>query len=264
MLKTLPNQAPFYVHNSTCPRLSSTKVFQPESLNRMKSELPVPHASDRGFSLVEVLLVTTVVMILSAFALLGVTRARSAAEFSNAARTLQAYGERAVMDAKRRHALGTERAIVEVVNTTSYKITADFTEDGNLESRTINLPSSITFQFTAGSPPRATIDRHGNVAEGNVTFTFRSASGSLSEVKFTSNGDASIDQSSPTLPSVAGTPTSTDVKSFTILSGTGSPQLDPSPTPAPTPLPYCTSSQNPTVELCRCQTGQRINRGKCT
>lgn len=213
--------------------------------------------------MVELLLVGVIIAIVATFAIIGVTRARSSAEFSNAARTLQAYGERAVMDAKRRHALGSERAIVEVVDTTSYKITADFNEDGNLESRTIKLPSSITFQFTAGSPPRATIDRHGNVAEGNVTFTFKSASGSLSEVKFTSSGDASIDPSSPTLPAVAGTPTSTDVKSYTILSGTGSPQLDPSPTPAPTPLPYCTSGQNPTVVLCRCQTGQIIENGKC-
>lgn len=261
MLKTLPHPASFYAHD--CPRPSIIRVFRPESINRMKTDPTAPHVSDRGFSLVELLLVTTIIMILGTFALLGVTRARSAAEFSNAARTLQAYGERAIMDAKKRHALGAERAIIEVIDTTSYKITADFNEDGTPESRTIRLPNSITFEFTAGSPPRATIDRHGNVAEGNVTFTFRSASGSLSEVKFTSNGDASIDGSAPTLPAVAGTPTSTDVKSYTVLPGTGVPQPDPSPTPAPTPLPYCTSSQNPTIELCRCQTGDKIDKGKC-
>ena len=220
--------------------------------------------SDRGFSVVELLLVVVIIAIVATFAIIGVTRARSSAEFSNTARTLQAYCERAVMDAKRRHALGAERAIVEVVDTTSYRITADFSEDGNVEIRTIMLPSSITFDFTAGSPPRATIDRHGNVAEGNVTFTLRSAGGGLSAIRFTLNGDTSMDTVGPGLPAVTGTPTSGDVTSYLTLTGTGSPDLDPSPTPAPTPLPYCTSVQKPTVDLCRCRTGQQIDgNGRC-
>jgi type II secretory pathway pseudopilin PulG len=217
-----------------------------------------------GFSIIELLVIISILAVLATFALIGIARARSSTQFSNTARVLQAYIERAVSDSKRRHALGSERARVEVLDNTSYKVTTDFNEDGLLETRIIRLPGAITFLFTAGSPPIATIDRHGNVAEGNVIFTLRSESGTVSEIKLSSIGDSVIDEQLPSLPTVTETPTSDDVKSSVWLKGDNQPNLDPSPTPAPTPLPFCTTNQKPSVDLCRCQPGRTIDdKGKC-
>ncbi len=222
------------------------------------------HQNSRGFSLVEVLIVVLIIGILTTFALMGIVQARSSFRFSNAVGTLQVYLEKAISDAKRRNAKGDSRATIKVLSTTSYQVKIDFDGDGNPETQTINLPEQTTFLY-GGTPPQATIDWRGYIAEGNVTFTVRSDSGQISEVKLTSKGDASTDSEFPTMPTVSVTPVSSDVKTSTVLTGNTSPNPNASPTPYPTALPFCTVNQIPATDNCRCPIGKVIDSksGKC-
>lgn len=220
-------------------------------------------SSERGFSIIELFVALAVVAIVTTITLVGVTRARSATEFSNTTRTFQSYFERAVMDAKRRHALGSDRSKVEVIDTKTYKVSADFDQNGNVESKTVTLPTGVSFEFPSGSPPKATIDWRGDIAEGSVAFKFKTSTGTVSEVKITNKGDVRIGTELPTLPTETSTPTSADVKTASALNGNAAANPDPSPTPTPTPVPYCTGNQKPEVDNCRCKAGQVLDRGKC-
>jgi len=219
--------------------------------------------SQAGFSLIELFAVAAILGIVATFAVIGVSRAKSDTQFTNAARTLKSYIEKGVSDAKRRHALGDERAKIEVLNTTSYRVTEDFGEDGSVETRTIQLPQGATFIYV-GSPPSVTIDMHGNVAEGQVSIALNNGNGRTSQITVSSLGDAAMDENAPDMPAVTNTPTSVDIKNTASLSGNTPPNLDPSPSPYPTALPTCNGSQRPAVDPCRCRTGQTIDSsGKC-
>jgi hypothetical protein len=190
--------------------------------------------------------------------------ARSSLQLSNAGDTLKTYLEKGISDAKRRHAQGDTRAKLQVTSAKSYQVTIDFDGDGIVETRTITLPGRISFVYNSASPPTATVDWRGNVAEGNVTFNLRSDRNQTLGIELTSAGDAIVNNGLPTLPTVSVTPTSSDVRPSSALVGNSSPNLDPSPTPTPTPLPYCAGNQLPATNNCRCRAGQTIdNKGKC-
>ena len=227
------------------------------SRNRLKLR------SEGGFGMIQLLIVVGVMGIIVTFGLIGVSRARSDTQFTNAARSLKSYIEKGVSDAKRRHALGAERAQIAVLNTTSYQVTEDFGEDGVVEQRTVQLPPGASFVYV-GTPPSITIDMHGNVAEGQVQFALNNGNGRTSQITVSSIGDASMDENAPTMPTVSNTPTSVDVKNSVALLGNTAPNLDPSPSAAPSPLPQCTGHQTPANTACRCRTGQQLDAsGKC-
>ena len=231
-------------------------------MKESNSKYLVKLKSQAGFSLIELFAVVAVIGIVATIAVIGVTRARTDTQFLNAARTLKSYIESGVSDAKRRHALGADRAKIEVLNTSSYRVTEDFNADGILEAQTVQLPSSASFVY-AGSPPSVTIDLHGNVAEGQVLIAL-TGNGRTSQITVSSLGDAGMDENAPDMPAVTSTPTSVDIKTTVALPGSTPANLDPSPSPTPTPLPYCTGTQKPINDPCRCRTGQTIDSsGKC-
>jgi prepilin-type N-terminal cleavage/methylation domain-containing protein len=223
------------------------------------------HLPSNGFSLIELLVVASILALLTMITLLGVARARTSFRFSNAVGTLKIDLEKAISDAKRRNAKGDERPTVTVLNSKSYQLKVDFDGDNVLETQTISLPDETSFLLTTASPPpKATVDWRGYVAEGTVKFTIQSDDGQASELTLTSRGDASTDDDFPVLPSVTVTSIATDVKSATVLLGNASPNPNISPTPKPTALPVCTNGQLPAVNDCRCNTGKVIDSaGKC-
>lgn len=230
----------------------------------MRTEKTNRESRQKGFSLIEVIMVVLIVAILGTILLLGIVRARSAFRFSNAVGTLQINLEKAISDAKRRNAKGDARATIQVLNTNSYETKIDINGDGVPETQTVTLPQQVSFLYD-GTPPKVTIDWRGYISEGTVSFFIRSESGDLSEVKLTSRGDAAADADSPTMPTVTVTPISTDVKSSTVLVGNASPNPNVSPTPTPTPMPFCAAAQIPANNNCRCPVGKIIDAksGKC-
>ena len=86
--------------------------------------------------------------IVTTFGLIGISKARANVRLSGSAREFASYIEKARIFSIRRHADdATERASV-VINTdqASYDVTMDLDGDGGNDTRTINLPSGITFE----------------------------------------------------------------------------------------------------------------------
>ena len=218
----------------------------------------------RGFSVVEIMVVFVILGIVTTFALIGITQVKSSFQLSNNADILKAHLERAFADAKKRHALGNGRAQIAVISNSAYTVTVDFDGDGVLDTRTITLTDQVKFVYNAGSAPVATIDWRGNIAEGEVLFTLRSYRGETTTLDLTSTGDSSIDTTMPASPTITVTTTSTDVRTGTVVVGNSAPNPNPSPTPTPTPVPFCTGSQKPAVNFCRCAAGKIIDsNGNC-
>lgn len=218
----------------------------------------------KGFSIIELLLVVVILGVVTSFALLGISQARTAFHLSNNGQILQAYLQRIFADARRRHALGGDRAVVEVVGQSAYKVTADLDGDGNTEERTVSLTDNIKFVYDPANPPRATVDWRGSVNEGSVIFNLRSPRNENLTLTLSSAGDSNIDGDIPSLPTINITTSSADVKASSVVNGNTAPNPNVSPTPAPTALPFCSTGQLPINTSCRCRPGEVIDAGgKC-
>jgi len=173
--------------------------------------------------------------------------------------------ERAFTDARRRHAGGADRSQIAVTSTTSYNLTIDLAGDGVPETRAMTLPDGVSFVYDPLTPPKATVDWRGMIAEGDVNFRLRSRDGDTVDLHLSNIGDASINTQF-TIPSITVTASSADVSGPTVVNGNTAPNPNPSPTANPTPLPTCTSSQVALTTPCRCATGKHVDTsgdGKC-
>src|SRR5688500_7161501 len=98
-----------------------------------------------GFSIVEVTIMATIITIVTAFGLMGITRARASMRLSSAAREYATYIEKARMHSIRSHAdEAAERAGVAINNSKlSYDVTVDLDGDGDMDTRTVDLPDDV-------------------------------------------------------------------------------------------------------------------------
>src|SRR5687768_279321 len=101
-----------------------------------------------GFSAIELLITATVLTIVTGLGLMGITRARASVRLSGAAREYASYVEKARIFSIRSHAdAAAERATVAInAGKSSYDVTMDLDGDGGMDTRTINLPSGISFE----------------------------------------------------------------------------------------------------------------------
>lgn len=232
--------------------------------NKKKIEGFVYRKSEIGAGLLEIVIVILIMAVVTTFAVLGITKVRYDYLLSTTGDTLKSYLEKAGSDARRRHAQGSYRSVVQVLSPTSYQVLIDFDGDGQIESRIINLPKEVTFFYNSAAP-KATFDWRGNIEEGSATFILKTYQNQTLQTKVTGSGDTSINENFPTLPTVSVTPTSEDINSKSAITGTGTPNPEVSPTPVPSPLPICTSNQLPGTNNCRCSTGKIVKSdGKCS
>jgi type II secretory pathway pseudopilin PulG len=101
-----------------------------------------------GFSVIELIIMAAIISVITAFGLLGITRARASVRLSGAAREYASYIEKALIFSIRSHAdAAAERANVAINDgKSSYDVTMDLDGDGGMDTRTINLPSGISFE----------------------------------------------------------------------------------------------------------------------
>jgi Tfp pilus assembly protein FimT len=240
-----------------------------------------------GFSAVELICTATVLAIVTAFGLIGISKARASVRLSGAAREFASYVEKARVYSIRRHADdATERASV-VVNAdqASYDVTMDLDGDGGSDTRTITLPSGITFatvESIAFDWRGRTMSTVGGVTVANEQVLVRLVSSDDSvSIDVTGSGDITIDSqvfddevpavtlnvtdlaagstgstpaSSSSSPSSSATPTpvpvdvtdSTPTPTPILESGDGSPTATPTPSATATPTPAATPNPTPT------------------
>src|SRR5215510_15893160 len=104
--------------------------------------------TDDGFSVIELLVVVTILAVVTSFGVIGIKNAKASIRLSGAAREYSSYIERARVYSIRTHAdNASQRANVAInENQTSYTVSLDLDGDGVLDTRTIPLPDGVTFK----------------------------------------------------------------------------------------------------------------------
>lgn len=227
----------------------------------------------RGFSVIELLITASILTIVTGFGLMGISRARASIRLSGAAREYASYIEKARLFSIRRHAdTAAQRANVAINDDrTSYNVTMDLDGDGGMDTRTISLPSGVSFQTieTIAFDWRGrTWNSANGITRSNAQVSIRllGTNDSVS-VDVTGSGDVTIDSRvfDDAVPNVTlrisdlasgATPVPTPLAIATpspspAASPTPTPSLLPSPIPTPDlggliPLPTPTPSSTPT------------------
>lgn len=182
----------------------------------MKVTLTAPNNNTRGFSVIELLIVVSVLSVVSGFALMQITRARQVMSRENAVRQLGSYLEKARVDSLRRHATASaQMAQVTIINATFYSVTIDADGNGTLDPpKVMSLPAGSSLQFNTPYPRTIyfnwrgrTVDAAGNVA--TPSFITISNSYGSSRIDLTTEGQPTLGgpaASSPVTNSAAPTP----------------------------------------------------------
>lgn len=174
----------------------------------MKVTLTPPDKNTRGFTVIELLIVVSIISVVSGFALMQITRARQVMIRENAARQLGSYLEKARVDSLRRHPTASaQMAQVTIINATFYSVTIDADGDGALDApKVMSLPADSSLQFNTPFPRTIyfnwrgrTVDSAGNVA--SPPFVTISNTYGSSQIDLTSAGQ----------PTLQGPPTSSPV-----------------------------------------------------
>ena len=209
----------------------------------------------RGFSTLQLVITIAVVMIVTGFAVVSISRARDHIRLMNSARQFAASVERARGDAVRRHSTAT----VSVSDNDTYVIRMDWDGFGNATDRSFDLERGVT--FTPGMVGKSiTFNWRGRI-DSEESFGFVVNRGSAMwqrtvSVGVTGSGDVTFEAEyfyDRQLPPVTVTGQGGKVLSEPgATPGSGSPSPSPSPgasptpTAGPSPTPTATPDQNPT------------------
>ncbi|HKQ51165.1 MAG TPA: prepilin-type N-terminal cleavage/methylation domain-containing protein [Pyrinomonadaceae bacterium] len=158
---------------------------------------------ERGFSLVELLIVVAMISVVAAFAVMQISAAQRAMRLTNSAREFMAWLEKARVDSVRRHPMSkNEMAMVKITAANAYVVKIDQNGDGALDpDLTITIPASYGTSFSGVAVPqeiyfnwrgRPVSDTGASLS---LAFTLQSTTGGTAPVpiNLTSAGDASLD-----------------------------------------------------------------------
>jgi len=199
--------------------------------------------------MIEILIMTAIITIVTAFGFMGITRARASVRLSSAAREYATYIEKARMHSIRSHADDAgERAGVAINESKlSYDVTVDLDGDGTIDTRTIPLPEGVSFEtiedisFDWRGRTWSTVDGV-TTANAQVSIRLKNSNDSVS-VDVTGSGDITIDSrvfddSVPNVTLKVGDLASGATPAATPISvATPSPEGSESPNPDVIPLP---------------------------
>jgi type II secretory pathway pseudopilin PulG len=103
-------------------------------------------ASERGFSILQVLITLVIITVVTALGMMGIAQTQQSLRLSNSTHEFLAYMEKARLDSIRRHAQPASATMASVtVNATSYSVAIDFEGDGTVNNRVMPLPVGIVF-----------------------------------------------------------------------------------------------------------------------
>ncbi len=171
-----------------------------------------------GFTVMQLIVVVTIVSIVSAFTLITIRKSRDSLAVQNSVRQLAGYIEKARLDAVRRHSTST----VSFTSNTTYTVNMDFDGTGWPYTRTVSLQPGV--QIPAGSPlPSIEFNWRGRTQACTNTFAFQEPGGSVpSWVSVSDAGDVTVNSDVDVLPSVsyATVSTTAGIAPVTVVSGT--------------------------------------------
>ena len=173
-----------------------------------------------GASLIEVVIVMTLIAVVSAFALIGIVDARDKLRLQNSVAKLASYLEKSRIDAVRRHdSSGTVGVVFN--SPTSYNVTMDF--DGTGVATTRNIPLESGAKVIDLALPSVTFNWRGRTSSCTITFAIQSSQGWQSWVDVSDAGDITINNNVDVLPSVSYSTVNgtSSVYSGTVVSGAG-------------------------------------------
>src|SRR6185295_10982839 len=239
-----------------------------EYKDKRRAKATAMNSQQAGYSILQLVVCAVLVGILSSVAFITVTKARASFRLANSARTLAGYLEKARSDSVRRRAQSGSESSVQMLTSTTYRVTLDFQQNGTLTSRVVTLEdgvefttnlttiafdwrgrpttgveSTINLQNESGDVP-IDVTGSGDVTLGSEMFLDED----IPDVNLNSNvsGDT-VNDSSNANTSPTATPTPTPTPESTPTPGptpTPTPGVSPTPTPLPTPTP--TPSPTPT------------------
>lgn len=191
---------------------------------------------ERGFSVIQLVIVVAIIAIISVMATISISRAQQDMRRENTIREFKAYLEKARLDSIRRHATSTtDQAYVKLTAINTYEVSMDFNYDGTIASsevRTVTIPTDRQVQFSMGTvslPVTTRFDWRGRATSiqsdgATVTPTFTiintvSNGSSPTTLNLTGMGDASVGTATTvTTPSRSTVATTANVKSDTQTS----------------------------------------------
>lgn len=190
--------------------------------------LRAPYQQQRGFSLLQLMITLAVLFILASLTVISVASARQRLTLTSSAQQVVRYLEKTRTDSVRRHAAPGAQSGVQVLNSTTYRVTMDFGNNGTIDAsdtRDFTLPNGVTFNVAPTAPPAVSYDWRGRLAANN-RITVQNSSGTVN-IDLSGGGDITLN-STVALPTITSTPYPTPA---------GTPVSTPTPTPTPSPPP---------------------------
>src|SRR5258705_9237558 len=145
---------------------------------------------NRGASIVELIIVVTIIGVMSAFALIQVQSARSSMRVQNSVRQLSSYMEKARVDAVRRH----DEASVTFTSPTTYDVKMDFNNSGHAVTRTFSFQDGV--KVASSDLPNVTFNWRGRTVSSGASCvtTFSVAEGNKGlSVDVSGSGDVTVE-----------------------------------------------------------------------
>lgn len=171
-----------------------------EERNHNCSQKSLSKRGERGVSIVEILIVVTMVGVVSAFAVMQIAGAQRSMRLANSAREFMSWLDKTRLDSIRRHAVGGEMANVTINSANTYIVRIDQNGDGTLdEPRSISFPSTHGAVFAGVTFPTViyynwrgrAVDNGGNLL--NLSFRLQDSGGNTNPIVLRSTGDTSLD-----------------------------------------------------------------------
>ena len=148
-----------------------------------------PARREDGFSLLQLVLVLAVALILTGFTVISIQGARRSLRLANSGRQFAAYLEKARADSVRRRAQPGNESSVQVLNTTTYRVTMGWNGSATLTSRDFNLETDV--QITTNLIT-ISFDWRGRPTTGAETAFLLENGVDLLQIDVTGSGDVTL------------------------------------------------------------------------